>query len=357
VSDAPLRYGIIGTGMMGCEHIRNLRLLPGVEVAAIADPHPASLAAGRLAAGREVESYADPRELLRSAPRLDAVVVASPNFTHYEVLRAVFETDLHVLVEKPICTEVDDCLRVAEASEKHSGIVWVGMEYRYMRPLARLVDEVHAGAIGRLCMLAIREHRFPFLRKVGDWNRFNRFTGGTLVEKCCHFFDLMNLIVRQRPVRVYASGGADVNHRDERYAGETPDILDNAYAIVDFAEGARALLDLCMFAENARNELEIAATGDRGKAEAFVPEQTLLLTRRDRDEPTRISFPTDTRLAQAGAHHGSTFFEHLAFRDAIRAGGAPVVSARDGALAVAMGAAAERSVREGRPVALAEYGL
>jgi predicted dehydrogenase len=197
----------------------------------------------------------------------------------------------------------------------------------------------------------------PFLPKVGDWNRFNRFTGGTLVEKCCHFFDLMNLIVRQRPLRVYASGGADVNHRAERYAGETPDILDNAYAVVDFEGGARALLDLCMFAEHSRNEIEIAAVGDRGKLEAFVPEQRLLLTRRERDEPTTIAFPVDAGLARAGAHHGSTFFEHLAFRDAIRQGGKPVVSVEDGALAVAMGAAGERSVREGRPVALRELGL
>jgi hypothetical protein len=40
-----------------------------------------------------------------------------------------------------------------------------------------------------------------------------------------------------------------VNHLDERYDGERPDILDNAYVVVDFASGARALLDLCMFAE------------------------------------------------------------------------------------------------------------
>ena len=46
------------------------------------------------------------------------------------------------------------------------------------------------------------EPRFPFLRKVGDWNRFNRNTGGTLVEKCCHFFDLMNLVVPGNPKRV-----------------------------------------------------------------------------------------------------------------------------------------------------------
>jgi predicted dehydrogenase len=357
VTGVPLRYGIIGTGMMGCEHIRNLALLPGVEVAAIADPHAPSRAWARAAlAGRAVEEYEDYHELLRQAP-VDAVVIATPNHTHYEVLRAVFATRKHVLVEKPLCTDVADCQRVVEAAARHPGLVWVGMEYRYMRPVARLVEEVHGGAIGRLRMLAIREHRFPFLPKVGDWNRFSRFTGGTLVEKCCHFFDLMNLIVRERPLRVYASGGADVNHRDERYGGETPDILDNAYAVVDFERGARALLDLCMFAEHSTNEMEIAATGDAGKAEAFVPAQRLVLTRRDRNEPTTISFPLAAGLAGAGAHHGSTFFEHLAFRDAIRSGGKPVVSVEDGALAVAIGAAGERSVRERRPVELRELGF
>jgi predicted dehydrogenase len=206
-------------------------------------------------------------------------------------------------------------------------------------------------------MLAIREHRFPFLKKVGDWNRFARNTGGTLVEKCCHFFDLMHLITRQRPTRVYASGAQDVNHLDESYAGETPDILDNAYVVVDFDGGARGLLDLCMFAERSTHELEIAATGDRGKAEAFLPAHRLVLTRRDRDEPTTVEFKLDPRTHLLGAHHGSTFLEHLAFRDAIRSGGKPLVSVADGALAVAVGAAGERSAREKRPVELRELGL
>jgi predicted dehydrogenase len=342
--------------MMGCEHIRNLALLPGVAVTAIADPNPQSRAWARAALGRDVATYTDCRELLRDAA-LDAVVVATPNHTHHDVLQAVFATRLHVLVEKPLATDVDDAKRIVDAAASHPGIVWVGMEYRYMRPVARLVEEVQAGAIGRLWMLAIREHRFPFLPKVGDWNRFNRNTGGTLVEKCCHFFDLMNLIVAQRPLRVYASGGCDVNHKTERYGGEQPDILDNAFAVVDFAGGARALLDLCMFAEHATNELAIAATGDRGQVEAFLPEHRLVLNRRDRDEPAVVRFPVDAGLAAAGAHHGSTFFEHVAFRDAIRSGGKPVVSVEDGALAMAMGAAGERSVRLGRPVDLAELGF
>ncbi len=167
----------------------------------------------------------------------------------------------------------------------------------------------------------------------------------------------MNLLTGQRPVRVYASGAMDVNHLDERYGGEKPDILDNAFTVVDYHGGARGLLDLCMFAENSTNEMEVAATGDRGKAEAFLPAHTLVLTRRDRNEPATVRFQVDPRAREAGAHHGSTFLEHLAFLGAIRTGGKPIVSAADGALAVGVGAAAERSVREKRPVELRELGF
>ena len=105
-------------------------------------------------------------------------------------------------------------------------------------------------------------------------------TGGTLVEKCCHFFDLMTLIAESKPVRVYGSGAQDVNHLDERYDGEIPDLLDNAFVIVDFENGIRAMLDLCMFAEGSRNEQELAVTGDVGKVESFVPEAVMRVGRR-----------------------------------------------------------------------------
>jgi predicted dehydrogenase len=67
--------------------------------------------------------------------------------------------------------------------------------------------------------------------------------------------------------------------------------------------------------------------------------------------------PIQPRAKLLGAHHGSTFFEHLAFRDAIRSGGRPLVSAADGALAVAVGVAGERSAKERRPVELRELGF
>ncbi len=120
-------------------------------------------------------------------------------------------------------------------------------------------------------MLTIREHRFPFLHKVGDWNRFNRYTGGTLVEKCCHFFDLMRLVMGSEPVRVMASAGQAVNHRPRAYGGEVPDIWDHGYVIVDFESGARAMLELCMFAEGAAIRKRSRRSDRRARSRPWCP--------------------------------------------------------------------------------------
>lgn len=352
----PIRYGVIGTGMMGIEHIDNIRALPDAQVSAIADPYPPSLAAGvKALEGREPPAtFENHRELIASG-LCDAVVIASPNMTHIDILRDVLDSDLHVLVEKPLCTTVDDCRWVVEAQSRRDAVLWVGMEYRYMPPTARLIAEVRSGAAGELKMLAIREHRFPFLEKVNDWNRFNHNSGGTLVEKCCHHFDLMNLIIGSSPTRIYASGSQAVNHLDERYEGRRPDILDNAYVIVDYEGGRRAMLDLCMFAEGGENQEELVAVGDRGKVEARLPSGLVFIGSRDGEwfSPT-IETATDGRIVHTGSHHGASYIEHLEFLSAIRNGTPPQVNARDGLLAVAMGVAAQRSIEKGCPVDLAE---
>jgi predicted dehydrogenase len=348
------RYGVIGTGMMGIEHIQNINHIDGAVVTTYADPHADSRAAADAMTDGAV-AFTDHRELLASG-LCDAVVIASPNHTHAEVLEDALATDLHVLVEKPLCTTIEDCRTVLDMAQGRSAVTWVGLEYRYMPPITRLMQEVEGGTIGDLKMLAIREHRFPFLFKVNDWNRFNRNTGGTLVEKCCHYFDLMTAIIGERPTRVFASGGQDVNHLDEEYDGETPDILDNAYVVIDYPGGARAMLDLCMFAEATFNQEEVVAVGDQGKVEAFIPEMVVRIGRRGRHfigdvESYDIA---DPRVSYLGHHHGSSQLEHLDFIEACKTGAAPEVSLEDGLLSVAVGVAAHKSIDEGRPVEMSE---
>ena len=361
MSDDVVRYGIIGAGMMGIEHLWNLHHVPGAAVTAIADPSESSreftiaMDEGR----SQITEFADHRELLASG-LVDVVIVSTPNMTHRAILDDVLATDLHLLVEKPLCTTVADCRAVIAAAEARrergcESVIWVGLEYRYMPPVARLLQEVHAGTVGPPKMVAIREHRFPFLEKVGDWNRFNRNTGGTLVEKCCHFFDLMNHITGDRPVRVQASGAQDVNHLDERYDGEVPDILDNALVIVDYEGGARALLDLCMFAEASEHQEELSVVGPLGKVEAFLPDATVRIgLRSDGRSGIRTEAVHDARVAYEGFHHGSSYLEHLDLIDAVRTGAAPAVGLDDGLLSVAMGVAAHRAIDQGGPVLIAD---
>jgi myo-inositol 2-dehydrogenase / D-chiro-inositol 1-dehydrogenase len=361
-----IRYGVIGCGSMGREHIENIKALAGAEVTALADPDATSreLAAGLLE--RPAHVFEHHAELLASG-LCDAVIIATPNFTHADVLRDVLPADVHVLIEKPLCIRIEDGLDLIQRAAGRRGLVWVAQEYRYMPPVAEMIRMAHAGAVGRVHQVAIREHREPFYPKVGDWNRFSANTGGTLVEKCCHYFNLMDLVLREKPLRVFASGAQRVNHLDERYAGRVPDILDSAYVIVEYGSGARAMLDLCMFAENSIDNEHITVVGDAGKLESLLPSLTLRYGRREDfgarkvwGEPSgtgrgvSVRRVWDTNIKYPGQHFGASYIEHLRFAQAIRAGTKAEVTLEEGLRSVATGLAAHRSIDTGRAVALSE---
>lgn len=370
-----LRYGIVGCGSMGREHIENLQAMPlaegGATVTAIADPHEPSRAAA-LAICRDAPRVFDDHRTLLASGLCDAVIVATPNFSHVAIMRDVLATELPILVEKPLVTRIEDGIELLalEAERRRRGvtaIVWVAHEYRYMPPVAEAIRMAREGAAGRVQLVTIREHREPFYPKVGDWNRFNANTGGTLVEKCCHYFNLMDLILGEHPARVFASGGQRVNHLDERYDGRTPDILDCAYVIVEYPSGARAMLELCMFAENSVDSEHLTIVGDEGKIESLLPSLTLRYGKREDwgrrevwGQPSgtgrgvSVRRVWDTNIRYAGQHFGASYIEHLRFAAAVRERKPAEIPLAEGLRAVATGLAAHRSIDEGRPVALRE---
>jgi myo-inositol 2-dehydrogenase / D-chiro-inositol 1-dehydrogenase len=364
-----IRYGVIGCGMMGQEHLRNIALLPGAEVAAIFEPDAGMAARAIRLAPRA--RLCESAEAVMIAADIDCLLIASPNQVHLSQLEQVVESrPLPVLVEKPLFTDPSSAARIARLRDACRGQVWVAMEYRYMPAVARLLAEAQA-ATGGIVMLTIREHRFPFLDKVGAWNRFNRNTGGTFVEKCCHFFDLMRLAIGADPVRITASAGQAVNHKDEIHGGERPDIWDHGYVIVEFEGGPRAMLELCMFAEGAKFQEEISAVGRDGKIEAFVPGPTrfwpkalgappvaeVVVSPRAPKGPRVTAVPVDPALLAAGDHNGATYYQHQRFAAVVRGEATPDVTFDDGWWAVAMGIAAQRAAAEGRAVVLADEGL
>jgi len=367
---AKVRYGVIGCGMMGQEHLRNIALLPDTEVTVIFEPDAGMAeAAARFA---PLARFANSVSELLEVDELDCILIASPNHCHVPQMEEIRrKRPLPLLVEKPLFTDPKDVAELEAFKASYPAPVWVAMEYRYMPPIAALIEQAEI-ATGGIKMLTIREHRFPFLDKVGAWNRFNRYSGGTFVEKCCHFFDLMRLIMQCEPVRVMASAGQDANHKDEVYNGEQPDILDNGYVIVDFENGARAMLELCMFAEGSRYQEEVSAVGPEGKIEAFVPGPgrfwpehlgeppvpLLVVSPRHPKGPRQIDIPVDPMILDAGDHNGSTFYQHEGFVAVVRGEKqAPEVTLEDGWRAVEMGLAAQQSARTGQAVTLRSQAL
>ncbi|WP_428670465.1 Gfo/Idh/MocA family protein [Roseibium sp.] len=367
---AKVRYGVIGCGMMGQEHLRNIALLPGTEVTVIFEPDP-DMARASAAFAPKAKFVGSVSEVL-DVEELDCLLIASPNHCHLPQMEEIrHKRPLPLLVEKPLFTDPKDLAALETFKASYPAPVWVAMEYRYMPPVAALIEQADA-VTGGIRMLTIREHRFPFLHKVGAWNRFNRYSGGTFVEKCCHFFDLMRLIMKCEPVRVMASAGQDANHKDEVYDGEQPDVLDNGYVIVDFENGSRAMLELCMFAEGSRYQEEVSAVGPLGKIEAFVPGPgrfwpaelgkppvpQLVVSPRFPKGPRQIEMPVDATILDAGDHNGSTFFQHQGFAAVVRGEmGTPDVTLDDGRRAVEMGLAAQQSARTGQAVSMVPQRL
>ena len=355
------RFNIIGCGIIGQEHIRVTLMEGRATIHGVYDPNPRSI----ISAQREATKY-DPNlklvvydslEEACSDEAADALIICTPNYTHVEVMPTACASGKHILLEKPIATTVRDAHKIRQMADNHSAVFQVGLQYRfkpqYTEALYELLTRKTVGAVKTISM---SEHRMPFLDKVGQWNKFARYSGDTLVEKCCHYFDLMNRVADARPKTVYAVGSQAVNFTDLERDGARSDILDNGMVIVTYENGVTASFNLCMFAPMFYEELVVC--GDEGRLKAtehedFLPHNLpitqLEITTLD-DRPSRTTTPMYPSLIQHSGHQGATYVEHVEFVDQIEGKPSRAASAEEGFWSIVVGAAAQASIKAGRPV-------
>ena len=192
------RLLIVGAGMMGREHLRVTQQLGWAEVQGIVDPFNSSIEWAQSdwarLSSQPLQVYADLRDACLDSA-VDAIVICSPNHTHYDVLKIVCESGKPILLEKPMATTLVDAMEVLRLASEYPSVIQLGMQYRFKAQYVEALFEIRAKAsLGPVKTVAMSEYRPPFLDKVNQWNKFNRHSGGTLVEKCCHYFDLMNVI-------------------------------------------------------------------------------------------------------------------------------------------------------------------
>ena len=152
-----LRIGVVGAGQMGRYHIERLAgSVPDAEVVAVSDVYVEG--AKQVAEQVGARAYSDGHELVAD-DQVEAVLIASPGFTHEEFTLACLATDKPVLCEKPLAPTIDACVRVLEAeAAKPRRLIQVGFMRRYDDGFRALKAAADAGRVGRPLLLHCR-HR------------------------------------------------------------------------------------------------------------------------------------------------------------------------------------------------------
>jgi predicted dehydrogenase len=275
---APLRVGLLGCGRIArLSHLAVLARLPGVRLAAIAEPAADSLALSRSLAP-SAALFAGYRELL-AADAIDAAVICLPPALHADAAVACFERGLHVYLEKPLATSLDDGQRIVRAWRAAGTTGWIGFNFRF-HPLAiQLRAAIAGGAVGD--PLGARTAFCAAGRELPGWKRLRDSGGGALLDLASHQFDLLAYVLGQDPVEVSAVLGSRASE------------ADTALAQLRFSGGAVASVFTALSAVEEHT------------MEVIGPEGTLSFDRyhasRLRFSPARRDFGRAARLRAAGA--------------------------------------------------------
>ena len=134
-----LRVAVVGVGVMGRYHANIFAVLPHVDLIAVVDPSQAQREAARESYG--CRAYPDLASLL-AAEELDAASIAAPTSLHYPLAKELLVHGLHVLVEKPVATDVRDAKELAALSREMELVLQVGHITRFFQAVRLLTDRV-----------------------------------------------------------------------------------------------------------------------------------------------------------------------------------------------------------------------
>ncbi len=342
------RYALVGTGSRAQMYLDAIAgpYADAAELVAWTDTNPGRLDwydARLRASGIPSPARFEPGGVGRAVQEhaVDRVIVTSPDSTHAAQVVPALEGGADAIVEKPLTTSEDGVRQIADAADRTGRSVTVTFNYRYSPRNSALKQVVASGQIGAVTSVHFEwvldtSHGADYFRR---WHREKERSGGLLIHKSSHHFDLVNWWLDDAPTRVFASGGlrfygADnaarrgLGPRPHRGTGDSPlrdafsldlrddptlralyldqeshdgylrdrdvfdsgiSIEDNLSLVVDFARGASMSYSL-----NAHSPWEgytVAINGTHGRAELTVVERGAVLLG-DSGRPTSIVDPS-----------------------------------------------------------------
>ncbi len=301
--------------------------MPEIEFVGFYDPQPTYLHM----IGEDVPHFDDVAVMLAET-KPDLFFVGSPNSFHMEHLRIGLDAGVRIFTEKPVVTTKEDTMALAALLADHgTDQVMVGLVLRYSQHMVDL--RAVLDRLGPITSLEANEHIAPyhgafFMR---DWRRMIAWSGGFMLEKCCHDLDIYNMVTRSRPTKVASFGGRksfvpefaptsntenEIMHRktsvwesvDDPFQSDG-DIIDNQTAILHYETGASLAFHTNLNVPDEHRRF--CVMGALGMAEGDFVRGYLKVTARD---GTVIADHDYTKMdpAKRSAHYGA---DHMMVAD------------------------------------------
>jgi myo-inositol 2-dehydrogenase/D-chiro-inositol 1-dehydrogenase/scyllo-inositol 2-dehydrogenase (NAD+) len=335
-----LRVLLVGAGRAGLVHGRNFAAcVRGARLAGIADPDEGAVRRAAAELGCEQTFTDAPAALADEA--FDAVVIASPTFTHAELAVAALTAGKHVLCEKPLAASLEEAAEVAAAVEETGRVFVMGFMRRFDAGFVRAAERIAAGEIGRP-LLVRSTGRGPGLPP--EWALDVAASGGLIAEVNSHDLDTIRWLSEQEFASVHALGRAA---KRPDIAARYPGFVDLVVATFELDGGALAQLDGACPADYGY-DARVEVYGTEGVV--FAGDPLAHPTRVVRREGASADPVASWRTVFADAYRA----EDAHFAAACRGEEEPRTSVEDGVRALEAVVAVNRSLAEGRPVSLDE---
>ena len=336
-----IKIGLIGGGRMGSVHAEVLtkmtRANDSVMLTAVADGIQET--ARRLAEQTGVKKiYTSIDDMLEDSD-VEAVFVATPTFTHYELVKKILEKGKHCLCEKPLTLDLKSSRELAEIAEEKGVILQIAFMRRFDPEITIAKQSIERGEIGTpLLYKACHRDQSPPPAGFCDPKK----SGGIMIDNTIHEFDMGRYLFEDEVEEVYAQPGILVDDK----LGKTGD-LENAVMQLRFFKGGMGQIDTTRnskFGEDIRFEI----LGSEGNIFwGRLPMRGLIVaTERGAGIPTDLESPDRFFPAFAG--------QIRVFSQAVEQGVNLGPTGEDSAKALAVGLAAYRSLELGRPVKVSE---
>jgi predicted dehydrogenase len=318
-----VHFGLIGWGYWGPKLARNLESLPQASLDIVADVNPMTLA--KVKTERPwIETTTELDEIFQS--NVDAIVIATPVATHFELARAALEHGKHVLVEKPLTASVAEAEELIELAERNNTILMAGHTFEYSPAVTQLRQLIQDGELGNIYCVEIERLNLGLFRSDID----------VIWDLAPHDASILLALLGQPPKRVQAHAHAHLH----------PSIYDVAHLDLEYDTGTTAHIHVSWL--HPAKVRRVTVIGDRRMAiyDDTNPAEMLKVFNKGADVGVDPVF---------SYRHGAITIPHIEwieplrlecedFAHAIRTGEQPRANGRSGLEVVKILAAAQESL-------------